>query len=218
MDEHTSSVALFFGLTPEGGGVPKEMTAAVAEATKKAVQQAATHVSVIKTVLEHGLPSVQWTAAGNQVVDLLRNELASLSIPALLAKGWTKYAPFREYCKEPKYTPNKRYVVPLYKHTLSSKHRPVIELRLDGLPAGKVNFEVELSLTFESAALVIQNKRFMSVTPGTAEAKGTLKCEGAQILERKLDKISLPGEISFGDGFPIEPFAASTEPPAPAVA
>ena len=50
----------------------------------------------------------------------------------------------------------------------------------------------------------------MGAKTGAAEATGTFECEGAQILERKLGKIDLPGDISFGDGFPIDPTATAT--------
>jgi len=52
----------------------------------------------------------------------------------------------------------------------------------------------------------------MAVQTGAAQAKETLKCEGTQILERKLAKIDLPGKISFGDGFLIEPLSESNVP------
>jgi hypothetical protein len=208
VDEQAHSVALFFGLTPDGGGVPEEMTHAIAGATRAAVQQAATNAGVIKAIFERGVPATQWASAASQVIALLRKELNDLSLPALLAKGWATYAPLKQYAEEGKYPPEQVCVVPLFKHTLSSIHHPVIEMRLDGLSAGKVNFEVNLSLTFQDVALEIQNKRFLGVKTGSAEGSGTLKCEGAQILERKFGKIELPGSISFGSGYPINPFAA----------
>jgi hypothetical protein len=210
MSESTHNVALFFGLTPDGGGVPENMTSVVTKATKVAVIEAAKNVKTLKTVLEKPLPLTQWAASAGQVIALLRKELSDLSIPELLAKGWLKYDGFRAYCKEPEHPPATRYVVPLFKHSISSKHRPVIELRLDGVPSGKVTFEVELSIEFEEVAVVIQNKRFMAVETGAAQAKGTIKCEGTQILEHKLEKIKLPGHISFGDGYLIDPLSTST--------
>jgi hypothetical protein len=212
MDEHTHNVALFFGLTPEGGGVPENVAEAVAKATKAAVLNAAKDVGAVKTVLSRPLPVTQWLASGTQVIALLRKELSDISIPGLLANGWTKYDAFRKFCKEPEHPPTTTYVVPLFKHSISSKYRPVIELRLDGVPAGKVSFEVEVSVAFEEVSVVIRNKRFMAVQTGAAQAKGTLKCEGTQILEHALAKIDLPGKISFGDGFLIEPLSLSNVP------
>ena len=70
----------------------------------------------------------------------------------------------------------------------------MIELRLRWRSRRKVSFEVEVSIAFEEVSVVIRNKRFMAVQTGAAQAKGTLKCEGTQILERKLAKIDLPGK------------------------
>jgi len=212
MDERTHTVALFFGLTPKGGGVPEDAVAKVEFALKESVHKVAAQAGVIKAVLDRGVPATQWVAAAGQVIALLHKELSDLSIPRLLVGGWTKYEKFREYCDEDKHPAGERSVVPLFKHTLSSTHRPSVELRIDGVPAGRVNFEVKLSVTIESVSVVITNKRFMEALPGAAEAKGTVKCEGIDVLERKLGRFDLPGKIPFGDGFPIDPFAATAAP------
>jgi hypothetical protein len=212
MDERTHTVALFFGLTPKAGGVPEDAVTKIEFATREAVQKAATQAGVIKAVLQRGVPATQWAAAAGQVMALLHKELADLSIPRLLVEGWTKYEKFREYCNEAKHPAAERNVVPLFKHTLTSTHKPAVELRIDGAPAGRVNFEVKLAVTIETVSLVIMNKRFMAALPGAVEASGTVKCEGIDILERKLGKFDLPGEMKFGDGYPIDPFAVSATP------
>ena len=212
MDERTHTVALFFGLTPKGGGVPEDAVAKVEFALKEAVHKVATQAGVIRAVLDHGVPATQWVAAAGQVMALLHKELSDLSVPTLLVGGWTKYEKFREYCDENRHPAHERSVIPLFKHTLSSTHRPAVELRIDGVPAGRVNFEVKLSVTIESVSIVIMNKRFMAARPGAAEAKGTVKCEGIDVLERKLGRFDLPGEIKFGDGYPIDPLQLSGKP------
>jgi hypothetical protein len=208
MDERTHTVALFFGLMPQRGGVPKDAMATIEAATKEAVHKVASQAGVIKAVLQHAVPATQWATAAGQVMTLLHKELSDLSIPSLLVGGWTRYEKFQEYFNEEKHPAQERSVIPLFKHTITSTHRPVVELRIDNVPAGRVNFEVSLSLTIESVSVVIMNKRFMAARPGAVEAKGTVKCEGTVILERKLGRFDLPGELSFGDGYPIQPFAA----------
>jgi hypothetical protein len=74
-----------------------------------------------------------------------------------------------------------------------------------------VSFDVEVALTFESVAFVIQGGKFMAVESGGVQAKGTLKCEGAVVCRRPLGKLKFPGRISFGDGVPIKPFARGGE-------
>jgi hypothetical protein len=212
MDERTHTVALFFGLMPQGGGVPQDAVAQVEKATREAVLKVASQAGVLKAVLQHAVPATQWATAAGQVVALLHKELSDLSIPSLLVGGWTRYEKFQEFCNEEKHPAKEVSIIPLFKHTITSTHRPVVELRIDNVPAGRVNFEVALSLTIESVSVVISNKRFMAARPGVVEAKGTVKCEGTVILERKLGRFELPGELSFGDGYPIQPFAA----PAPA--
>ena len=79
MDEHTHNVALFFGLTPEGGGVPENMAEAVAKATKAAVLSAA------KDVSKNCTRSSEWDSA-NAVREILRrarNDSNTLNIPTI---------------------------------------------------------------------------------------------------------------------------------------
>jgi len=208
MDERTHTVALFFGLMPQGGGVPEEAMAKVERATKEAVYKVASQAGVLKAVLQHAVPATQWATAAGQVIALLHKELSDLSIPSLLVGGWARYEKFQEFCNEEKHPAREVTVIPLFKHTITSTHRPAVELRIDGVPAGQVNFEVELSLTIESVSVVISNKRFMAAKTGAVEAEGTVKCEGTVILEQKLGRFDLPGELPFGDGYPIQPFAA----------
>jgi hypothetical protein len=203
MNEETHNVALFFGLTPEGGGTPENAVYAVAKATEAAVLHASKDITVLKTILERPLPTTQWAASGTQVIALLRKELSALSIPALLVKGWMKYDAFRKFCQDPE--DPEPHVVPLFAHTISSTLRPIIELQLDGVHAGELRFEVELSVEFEDVSLVIQRSRFMAAKVGAARAKGTVKCEDTQIFEHEIAKIEWLREISFGDGYPIRP-------------
>ena len=81
--------------------------------------------------------------------------------------------------------------------------RSVLVAREDARPGQAIDAEVR-----DVPAAIVP----LAALPGAAEAKGTVKCEGIDILERKLGRFDLPGEIKFGDGYPIDPLQLSGKP------
>lgn len=110
-------------------------------------------------------------------------------------------------CREfTRYADNASHDVKNFGFSLESEHHPYVELRVTGLPPEKVTFPVTLSLEFSGATLHIEKSRVMSLSGGDCTASGRLCCEKLELFKRPLEKIRLPGAISFGDGIPI-PFA-----------
>ena len=173
MDEHTHNVALFFGLTPEGGGVPENMASVVAKATKAAVLNAAKDVDAVKTVLDattsrDAIGGVRYAgdrAAGQGAQRSLNSGAARQRV------GEVRRVP--KVLEGTRASAHHDHMSSRSSSTrISSKYRPVIELRLDGAPAGKVSFEVEVSIAFEEVSVVIRNKRFMAVRDGRRPSEG----------------------------------------------
>ena len=91
MDEHGHNVALFFGLTPEGGGVPGEHGDRGREGDKGCSSERGEgrrrrQDRFVATTSGDAIGGVRH--AGNRAAG---KELSQLSIPGLLANGWAKY-------------------------------------------------------------------------------------------------------------------------------
>jgi hypothetical protein len=121
----------------------------------------------------------------------------------ILVGAWNKARELRKYRDPVKYPPEDVVVVPLAKHKVESKHRPYLELSVDGQAVGRLQFDVDLVLTLEGVELTIQGGRIRQIKTGKAVGVGTLKCGGAVLhsLDRKL--ASLPGVIDLGEGYLI---------------
>jgi hypothetical protein len=204
MTEPDQNLELFFGLQT-GDGHQKSLVSALADAARKTIKTAATQTAALHAIVERGIPKEQWAAAGTELTGQLRTILGDLSLSKLLTSGWATYEPLLEYCNAEKHPPNERAVVSLKQHTVTSSHHPFIVLRVDGMTAGRIDFDVEFSATFDIVALVIQGGRIMAAQPGSVSASGTIKCDNLEVLQRPLGKLELPGRISFGDGIPINP-------------
>ncbi|HEY4304706.1 MAG TPA: hypothetical protein VGM82_09575 [Gemmatimonadaceae bacterium] len=204
MSDNLQTLDLFFGLHDEDGNAPKELTAAVRTAVAAQLREAAKAVAVAK-VFTGKAPETQLDLAASEVIGFLRSSMADLSIPQLLASGWSRYAALSKYANAKEYPPDKTYVEPFFEQTLTSTHQPFVELRLGGVPTGKVEFEIEVKITFEEVSLSIRGGRITSAKPGRATASGALKCEHQQVLERKLGELTLPGELRFNTGIEIAP-------------
>jgi hypothetical protein len=207
MSGTAQTLDLFFGLEGEDGKAPKELANAVRGAVATQLREAAKAVAAAK-VFAGKTPETQLDLASTEVIGFLRRAMADLSIPELLATGWSKYSALRKYANAREYPPDKTYVEPFFKQTLTSTHHPFVELRLGGVPTGKVEFEVEVKVTFEEVSLSIRGGRIVAAKPGKTSASGTIKCEDKDVLTRKLGELNLPGEIHFGSGIALDPRAA----------
>jgi hypothetical protein len=203
MADNPHTLDLFFGLASDDGTAPKELTSAVRSAVAAQLREAAKAVAAAK-LFTGKAPETQLDLAASEVIGFLRRSMADLSIPQLLMSGWRKYSALRKYAKAGAYPPENTYVEPFFEQTLTSTHHPFIELRLGGVPTGKVEFEVEVQITFEEVSLSIRGGRIVSARPGKASASGTLECEGTRVLERKFGELALPGELHFHSATAIE--------------
>ena len=196
MPGNAQSLDVFFGLQGEDGKAPQELTSAVRAAVAGQLREAAKAVAAAK-LFTGKAPETQLDLAATEVIGFLRGAMADLSIPELLASCWSKYSALSRYTNARDYPPDKTYVEPFFEQTLTSTHHPFVELRLGGVPTGKVEFTVEVKVVFAEVSLSIRGGRIIAAKPGKASASGTLKCEDKQVLTRKLGELELPGELRF---------------------
>lgn len=196
MPSSAQTLDLFFGLQDADGKAPQELTSAVRAAVVGQLREGAKAVAAAK-VFTGKAPETQLDLAATEVIGFLRGSLADLSIPELLAGGWSKFSALSKYANAREYPPDKTYVEPFFEQTVTSTHHPFVELRLGGVPTGKVEFTVEVKITFAEVSLSIRGGRIVAAKPGKASASGTLKCEDKQVLTRKLGELELPGELRF---------------------
>lgn len=90
-------------------------------------------------------------------------------------------------------------------HTIKSEHKPYIEILINDKSVGKIDFNINISLTLKGIILKIRDGKIQEIQTGSCKGKGTIKCENFVILEKETESISLPGSINLGEGIPIVP-------------
>jgi hypothetical protein len=131
------------------------------------------------------------------------DELLDISLVDIMAGAWKKGREILKYADGKKYPPEATYLVHLAEHTISSEHRPYVEIMVNEKPVGRVEFKIKISLTLDNFILKIQDGYIRAIQTGTCKGKGTITCWELPILERETASFPLPGNIDLGRGIPI---------------
>jgi len=197
VNDHDVSLNGIFGFGDPNTPPPK-----LSDATKVLAE--------LKAHLPKNAPPGYWPAVLSQIQHKI-TEVLDVPISSVIGGAWRKYAPFLKYCDKNRYPPDKTSVVPLADHAISTTFKPFIEIFADEKVVGKLNFEVDLSILLEGANVSIQDGKFKTLRLVRGRAKAKLSCEGAVLVDLTSGDHELPGEISFGDGFPIRAGAGSAK-------
>ncbi len=190
MDDVAYTLKAFFSL----GGKPSADVKSRIEKTSQA--------GVLKEKISAAQGKNGWHAASEEIYNKAMSLLV-VSMLDILVNAWSTYQPLKKYLDKTKYPPTQSILVPLSEHTTKSVHNPYVEIYVNEEPAGKITFQITLSFTVRGVILTIQDGKIKSLKTGEIRAKGTLKCEGALLLEQDFRPIPLPGSVDLGDGIPI---------------
>jgi hypothetical protein len=146
--------------------------------------------------------AIRWPWVRDLVADKARDVL-NLNVVDVLAEAWKKYAEIEKYADSQKYGPEESILVPLAEHTVKSKHHPYVEILLHEKPIGRVEFDLEFSLTLEGFVLKIQDGIIREIQTGSAKGEGKLTLATVALLKRETKPIDFPGHIPLGQGIPL---------------
>ena len=157
----------------------------------KSLEGGAAYTAIIKRLATHGsllnnLGAFRTVAA--RIPDLLR-----LDFGVIVVGGWKKVAELRRYTDREKYSPDESVLVDVTRHTITSTHKPTLDIVVNGKKVDAVPFELKLTITIDGASLTIRDGKIEAITPLACKAGGELKCEGYTILKRDAVPIKLPG-------------------------
>jgi hypothetical protein len=156
-----------------------------------------------ESIILPGLPTGGFWADVGQAVTRTVPKALNLNLTELLVGGWNTSRKVLEAAERSKSAPQEIIPVSLGHHTITSSHRPAVEVWVGGKKVMEVLLKVQLELEIETAILTIQQAKIKEAALGKCLGSGTLSCEGAMLIERTAKPILLPGRIRFGDGIPI---------------
>jgi hypothetical protein len=148
--------------------------------------------------------SIKWPGLTDEIKSKA-GDLLSISIPDILIRAWNKAGILNKYINKEKYDPEEVFLIELKEHTISSKHKPYLDLEVNNKSIGRINFEIDLSITVQGAILKIQDAKIKEISTGSIRISGGIHCEGLEITKKESKEIKLPGKIDLGEGIPIAP-------------
>lgn len=133
-----------------------------------------------------------FTTIAARVPDLLH-----LDLGAILVGAWKKVSEFQRYADPSRYPPDETVFVTLGQHTVTSSHRPHLDIVVDGVKVDTIPFEVTLTVTLEAALLTIRGGEVLAVAAGSGQAGAEFTCEGYTLVSRESRSIEFPGTWTF---------------------
>ena len=117
--------------------------------------------------------------------------------------AWKKGRELEAYRDTERYPPDKTFSVPLVEHSITSTHKPHVEIRMNAKTVGSVHFAVNIEIAIKGMTLEIRDGRIKKIHAGECKAKGSFFCEGFLLAERESKPLDLPGTIDLGEGLEI---------------
>jgi hypothetical protein len=140
--------------------------------------------------------------AANDQVAALAHGLLDLDLGGLVIAAWGKYADLTAAAKRTFATPDSSEVVELATHTITSTHRPFVELLVNDVHVATVRFELAVKFVVKALVATVQHGRLVAVHAGDCDVTATLAAEGRQLAKREAH-LQLPVLVRLGGGIPL---------------
>lgn len=143
------------------------------------------------------LPVQSFWPLAQKTVERGLKDVLDVSLADVLGTAWNKYRDVQKHLHPKQARSGESVLVHMAEHSLSSTHRPRLEILVDDKEVGHIEFTVELRMTFDMATLEIREGAIREIRLGSCSGTGTLTCGSAVLLVRKLGEIHFPGVITF---------------------
>ena len=121
----------------------------------------------------------------------------------MVAEGWSKLNQLRDYCGRKPEDEEKPFSVALAGHEVVSSHQPGVDVLLGEKVIGRIVVDVELSLSLKGIVLSVRDDHIIAVASGKFSGAGSLKYQGATLIEKATKEYDIPGKWIFDRPFPL---------------
>lgn len=173
------------------------------EAELKALEESKGMCAVRDNLAALPVPRVMAGFAKNSALQGLSEEL-NVTPGNVVCWAWNTRRTLRKYCDPVAYPPSKGVEHHVDDHDVTWECFPKLEIFLDAVSLGTVNFTVTMKLRVTGVKLQIQGGRIMSVELATCRGEGTVLCEKAVLFDPKTKEFSVAEPFFLGEGIPIK--------------
>jgi len=146
------------------------------------------------------------------VANVLRTPLVDV-----FAAGWKSFESLVSAARTTLEHPGEEQVVDLFDHRISWRHRPSIDVIVDGVQVGSIRVEIDIDAVLYAVRAVLSDGRLRKLRTGLADVEARFACAGIQAspVTRQID---LAQEVDLGTGILLvgSPDVPSAVPTAPA--
>jgi ABC-type arginine/histidine transport system permease subunit len=93
--------------------------------------------------------------------------------------------------------------VSLAQHSISSVHKPAIDIVINEMRFGTLEFLVTLAIDVEAFQIEIEDATIKRMRTGKLHASGEVGMDGVPIYRKKLEPVRLPLTVDLGKGVRI---------------
>jgi hypothetical protein len=144
--------------------------------------------------------------AANDALASAAAGLLDLDLGDVLIYAWRTQERLADAARETLRAPGRMEIVQLASHQVTSTHNPAVDLMVDGVRVHTFRFQLDLVLTIDVAAVIVQNGRLVAVKAGDGSVSGTLTLKmpgGDATLLHQERQIDLHLIIRVGNGIPL---------------
>jgi hypothetical protein len=130
-------------------------------------------------------------------------EHSSINIVDLLLRTWKKARDLKGYRDTKKYPCEKTYQLDLLTKTIRADTKFTLYLLLNGKRILGVPFDMDINLKAEGFKTWVKCGRIMKIISGTTYGSIVVLARDFKVVEKNIDEMDIPGEISFEEGIEI---------------
>lgn len=147
-------------------------------------------------------PGVTPAAAQGEVAKAA-SALLDISLTDVLLGGWRTLAALHKLGKQSRAAPGKPFELALGRHQIASRHKPSLEVFVNGKLVATIPFEAVLAFKIGTAVLVIRDGKITAIRSATFHVQGTFSCRSVVLASVKSRKLKLPVVHTFKPGIEI---------------
>jgi hypothetical protein len=151
-------------------------------------------------VLQQATESAR-SAVGAEVMRSM-DGLLDLDVGRMLLAGWRKYRRLTEAADQTRTASGTSAVVSLAEHTVTSTHRPRVDLLVREKRVASVHLELSVRFTVRGVAATVRDGKLVSLTGGAAEIGAELSIEDHPVAHRTR-RLDLRLVVRLGNGVPL---------------
>ena len=150
----------------------------------------------IKAALAKAVPGLPLGPIIEGVSKALETAL-DVPISSLLAGAWDRARELRAAMQQTRDSEKDAVLLPLLDHTITSEHRPYVDVVLNGTSIARLVFPLTVTFQLQGIVLRIAKGRIADVLAGQMTIKATLKFAEFVLIEKALPPITIPGALAL---------------------